>query len=228
MANQAILNEFSDDLLISGLATIWPVLGRSWLQDMTVLIGGTSAQFDELLLSSLQDLEERVGQYWGAFLRSEVTRILSELPEEASPGDFSAALASYVMHHIPVVVATEVKNASEELTFGLMSRSRVEQKQWLSRQDARVRATHRRLHGQVRDVGHPFEVAGMKAMRPGGFGRPEQDIGCRCISAPYKGVLATPAVWRSLDSKLLDWEAQATMVLRQSVHDAIRRSLKHF
>lgn len=55
-------------------------------------------------------------------------------------------------------------------------------KQWDSALDSRTRPTHRKLDGQIREVDEPFEVNGLKAMKPGDFGRPEEDINCRCVS----------------------------------------------
>lgn len=52
---------------------------------------------------------------------------------------------------------------------------------WDSTLDGKTRRTHRKLDGQIREVGEPFEVDGKKTMRPGGFGRPEEDINCRCV-----------------------------------------------
>lgn len=53
-------------------------------------------------------------------------------------------------------------------------------KQWDSTLDNRTRASHRRLDGQIRELEEPFEVDGHKAMYPGGFGIPKEDIHCRC------------------------------------------------
>lgn len=53
-------------------------------------------------------------------------------------------------------------------------------KQWDSTLDGRTRPTHRKLDGQIRELNEPFEAEGKKAMYPGGFGRPEEDINCRC------------------------------------------------
>lgn len=54
-------------------------------------------------------------------------------------------------------------------------------KQWDSTLDQLTRATHRRLDGQIRELDEPFEVDGHKAMYPGGFGIPKEDIHCRCV-----------------------------------------------
>lgn len=53
-------------------------------------------------------------------------------------------------------------------------------KQWDSTMDGLTRPHHRELDGQVREIEKPFEVAGKKAMYPGGFGDPSEDCNCRC------------------------------------------------
>lgn len=53
-------------------------------------------------------------------------------------------------------------------------------KQWDSTLDGKTRPNHRKLDGQIRELEEPFEVAGMKPMHPSDFGRPEEDINCRC------------------------------------------------
>ena len=53
-------------------------------------------------------------------------------------------------------------------------------KQWDSSMDKKTRKSHRELDGQIRELDEPFEINGHKAMQPGGFGRPEEDINCRC------------------------------------------------
>ena len=53
-------------------------------------------------------------------------------------------------------------------------------KQWDAALDRKTRKSHRELDGQIRELDEEFEVNGHKAMQPGGFGRPEEDINCRC------------------------------------------------
>jgi len=53
-------------------------------------------------------------------------------------------------------------------------------KQWDSTLDSLTRPNHVTLNGQVRETDEPFEVAGKKAMYPGGFGDPSEDCNCRC------------------------------------------------
>ena len=53
-------------------------------------------------------------------------------------------------------------------------------KQWDSTLDKKTRPHHVQLDGQIKEVEEPFEVAGRKAMCPGGFGIASEDIHCRC------------------------------------------------
>lgn len=53
-------------------------------------------------------------------------------------------------------------------------------KQWDASLDDKTRDTHRQLDGQIRELDEPFEVQGMTAMQPGGFGDPSEDCNCRC------------------------------------------------
>ena len=53
-------------------------------------------------------------------------------------------------------------------------------KQWDAALDKKTRKSHMELDGQIRELDEEFEANGHKAMFPGGFGRPEEDINCRC------------------------------------------------
>ena len=53
-------------------------------------------------------------------------------------------------------------------------------KEWSAALDERTREHHRELNGQIRELDDAFEVAGIKVQYPGNFGRPEEDIHCRC------------------------------------------------
>lgn len=74
-------------------------------------------------------------------------------------------------------------------------------KQWDSSLDKKTRKSHRELDGQIRELDEPFEVNGHKAMQPGGFGRPEEDINCRCA-------LLQRARW-NLGSDYTKWDEDA-------------------
>jgi hypothetical protein len=53
-------------------------------------------------------------------------------------------------------------------------------KQWCATLDDATRETHQQLDGQIREVDEDFEVNGMTAPYPGGFGDPSEDCNCRC------------------------------------------------
>ena len=55
-------------------------------------------------------------------------------------------------------------------------------KEWNATLDARTRPDHMSLDGQIRQVEDPFTLGSLKAQYPGDFGRPEQDIHCRCCA----------------------------------------------
>ena len=55
-------------------------------------------------------------------------------------------------------------------------------KEWNATLDARTQPDHMSLDGQIREIGDPFTLGSLKAQYPGDFGRPEQDIHCRCCA----------------------------------------------
>ena len=55
-------------------------------------------------------------------------------------------------------------------------------KEWNATLDARTRPDHMSLDGQIREIDQPFTLGSLKAQYPGDFGRPEQDIHCRCCA----------------------------------------------
>ena len=59
-------------------------------------------------------------------------------------------------------------------------------KKWSAALDKRTRPHHARLDGQIKEIDEPFEIDGLKAMYPGGFGVAAEDINCRCrvVSVP--------------------------------------------
>lgn len=77
-------------------------------------------------------------------------------------------------------------------------------KLWDSALDGKTRDSHRDLDGQIRELEEEFEVNDHKAMAPGGFGRPEEDINCRCA-------LLQRARW-ALGNDYTKWSADAPII----------------
>ena len=76
-------------------------------------------------------------------------------------------------HRIQVEAAFEQQQKAKQTGADIV-------KQWDSTLDGRTRPTHRKLDGQIREIDDYFEVNGHRAKYPSGFGRPEEDINCRC------------------------------------------------
>lgn len=82
------------------------------------------------------------------------------------------------------IARTEGHRVQNEAAFHCQEKAKAKGadvvKQWDSTLDSRTRPHHVELNGQIRELEEPFEVAGHKAMYPGAFGVPEEDIHCRC------------------------------------------------
>lgn len=86
-----------------------------------------------------------------------------------------------------VIARTEVVGMSNRAIYGAHVMSGVVQsRQWVPTPDGRSRDTHKpssKLAGQVRAIGEKFESgSGAKTLHPGGFGRADEDIQCRCTT----------------------------------------------
>lgn len=75
----------------------------------------------------------------------------------------------------------------------------VESRVWIATPDDRTRDAHAELDGQKRGIDLPFEVDGLVAMYPGGFGVAEYDIGCRCsqVAVVEDKAIDAPTIWRA-------------------------------
>lgn len=54
-------------------------------------------------------------------------------------------------------------------------------KVWDATLDMKTRTYHLQLDGKWAEVDKPFKIGGMEPMAPHDFGRPEEDINCRCV-----------------------------------------------
>lgn len=85
-----------------------------------------------------------------------------------------------------VVVATEAHRIQEASTYDAQKKAESNGakvvRQWNSTMDGDTRRTHRKLDGQIREIGEPFNMDGKTAMYPGDFGDPAEDCNCRCTT----------------------------------------------
>ena len=89
------------------------------------------------------------------------------------PKNNAMRIARTESHRIQCKAASDAQYKAKEKGADVL-------KQWDSSLDSKTRKSHRKLDGQIRELDEPFEVDGHKAMHPGDFGRPEEDINCRC------------------------------------------------
>lgn len=100
-----------------------------------------------------------------------------------------------------VISRTEITRASNYGTDEALKEAGVQRRQWLATFDGNVRDRHAALDGQVRDIGDPFEIDGMRAMYPGDFGVAAMDINCRCGVTPVidGAEVRRGAIWKTYD-----------------------------
>lgn len=107
------------------------------------------------------------------------------------------------------IVATETHRVQEESAQNVREAAKNEGcnivKQWDAILDGRTRDAHRRLDGQIRGVNELFEMDGMTALYPGGFGIASMDCNCRCIAL-------TRAKWALGAKELKQVKERATAV----------------
>lgn len=82
---------------------------------------------------------------------------------------------------------------------------------WIAKHDGRTRVSHIILDGQERKVGEPFEVYGMKIMKPGDINAPGELVyNCRCaLGYRVDGILGTFEYEKYNSAKYKEWKAGA-------------------
>lgn len=103
-------------------------------------------------------------------------------------------------------------------------------KQWLTRNDERVRPTHRNANGQIQLLDDPFDVGGTPMLYPGDPTAPANEtVNCRCVMRA-----STPARTASTEGNTMDDEATASadvhtgamIALMPTEEDAARLALE--
>lgn len=132
-------------------------------------------------------------------------------------GEISRNISSQMnirLSHARTIVLTEAhrirESAAQDARFEAKQRGANVLKQWDATMDGRTRKTHRKLDGQIREIDQPFEVDGKTAMQPGGFGLPEEDINCRCISLTRARWAMDEAELERLRKRADFWELDKT------------------
>ncbi|MBD5550469.1 MAG: hypothetical protein HDQ96_04735 [Lachnospiraceae bacterium] len=167
------------DLQGQGIPLIFPINQEEAVQ---------AVQIDSKISKGLyQRMGEDVGQLKKS-IRSELSRGIANgsswniVAQQIAFGMNSPFMKAY--NRAIGIARTEGHRVQQESTLHCQQRAKSKgadvAKQWDSTLDGVTRSTHRELDGQIREIDEPFEVAGKKAMYPGGFGNPSEDCNCRC------------------------------------------------
>lgn len=118
-------------------------------------------------------------------IRQELTRGISSAMSSADIARNIDNRMNSGLYNSYRIARTEGHRINQEASFDAMKKAKDAGadvvKQWDSTLDGRTRPHHRMLNGQVRELEDPFEVDGLQAMHPAGFGKASEDINCRCV-----------------------------------------------
>lgn len=136
-------------------------------------------------------LSENLYTAMGKDIKTLQKQISGEISRGISSGMMYSEIARNVSNYARIpknnamrIARTEAHRIQNKATMDACNKAKSKGadvvKQWDSTLDGNTRATHRELDGQIRELDEPFEIGISKAMFPGDFGRPEEDINCRC------------------------------------------------
>lgn len=160
---------------------------------MTMAEIEAAASFNMISQAVLEHISEASGNKIVGINMTTRDQIRRQLLQGVLEGEGSEQLARRVQSvfsaasrgRARTIARTEVLNSSNFARMEAFKQSGVVAKhKWLATLDTRVRENHLKLHNQVQTLGTDFTVDGKTAKRPGGFGRPEEDINCRCVTVP--------------------------------------------
>lgn len=149
----------------------------------------------EQVLAAIQNetkLSEPLYTALGKDMKDLQKKITSEISRGLSSGQMYTEIARNISNwaRIPKnnamrIARTEAHRiqckATSDAQFKAKEKGADVVKQWDASLDRKTRPHHRKLDGQIRELEEEFEVGGMTAMMPGGFGKASEDINCRCV-----------------------------------------------
>lgn len=119
-------------------------------------------------------------------INNEVSRGIATGLSYADVAKNLSRVSGVVMNKTYRIARTEGHRISNEAAYDAQKKAKDTGadvvKQWDAALDKRTRPHHAQLDGQIREIDEPFEIAGHKAMYPGGFGIAAEDVNCRCAS----------------------------------------------
>jgi hypothetical protein len=172
-------------------------------------------------------LESKLSEDLYRTLGVDTAKLSQTVRSEISRGIVTAAPYSQIARNIENVAKPGIANAkrivrTEGHRIQQAARYQAQQrakavgadvvKEWDSVLDGKTRPTHRKLHGQIREIDEPFEMDGKKAMYPGEFNDPAEDCNCRCDSHTRSRIALNlkedETVWLGRTEKMTDQQLQ--------------------
>ena len=180
---QAYLNECYTDAFVGNVYTLHH-------QDVPLIL-----PIDQTAVAKAVTIDSKLKADLYTELGVDVNRLKKTIAEEITRGIATGRLYKDIARNIAkagkiprgraeTIVRTDGGRVQEQATFDAQQAAKAKGadvvSQWSAIRDGDTRPTHRMLDGQIREVGEYFEVEGKRAKHPHGFGRPEEDINCRC------------------------------------------------
>lgn len=159
------------------------------LRQLRTELGGTFHNVDPQVAKWLIDVARRVGQLTKLAFKDRL-KLRDTIIEAVSKSGLDAekiakAIKKAFKDIIPdwrakVIAQTEIGILANTTRLKAMIEEGVKRHKWVTKKDERVRASHAKLHNQIRKIGSKFSNSLLYPLDPNG--KPEEVINCRCVT----------------------------------------------
>lgn len=164
---------------------ITDILTGQWFTEHTIKFAQPINATSELAIRQL--IEQGIMDGWSI---PTTQKHLKTLFEQWMGGSLTPDMFEWLNARMPefrreLIARTETIKAANATSYKLYGYWGVEQHEWLSTMDDRVRDAHAAANGQIVQVGMPFKVGGESLLYPGDpAGSAGNVINCRCTTIP--------------------------------------------
>ena len=161
------------------------VLAGQWFTEHTIQFAQPINATSEEIIRQL--IEQGMVEGWSV---PTTQKHLKTLFQQWMSGDLTTEAFEWLDARMPefrreLIARTETMKAANATSYKLYGYWGVEEHEWLSTMDDRVRDAHAAANGQVVKVGMPFKVGGESLLYPGDpAGSAGNVINCRCTTIP--------------------------------------------
>jgi len=158
---------------------------REWFSDYTLQF---AQPINDTTLTTLSNmLDQATNEGWSIpEMQNHMTTVFDQwMNGGVSPEEFQWYSERMPAYRTENIARTETIRASNKGAYELYKDNNVDEQEWVSTNDNRVRPEHWDANGQVRKLDEPFDVGGEQLMFPGDpAGSPENTCQCRCTTVP--------------------------------------------